>query len=423
MDFKYKPSSEEFKKDPHFAYDIMRQEQPVYMTSAGTVVLTRYNDIVRTLRNPKSSVDFLNNSTGSSADIWVKIQELRKNNPLIGNFVTMLRADDPDHARMKNLTIPYFSGNAVLGMAKTIEGLVDKYIKALPSTKNVAISEQLTKHIPIDLIMSILKFPMEDKEQLVEWTDLLTFILEPVHHKNEGLKNTQEIMPKMYLYFKEKIDERRRNPLENDVITDLLTKDVNGQFLEEKEVISTVGILLVAGIETVVFFLANAIYALASNPKAKEQWIEITSKARQRGDGFYTDKEALNAVDELLRHSGSVGFTSRVNLEDFEYENNGEIVTVPAGTVINCVLLAANRDPEIFTNPHSIDLYRDNANRHITFSAGVHYCLGASLGKLEALILLDKLFNTFPNLMVVNEPTWKDRMTFRGIDNLKLDLS
>jgi cytochrome P450 len=125
-----------------------------------------------------------------------------------------------------------------------------------------------------------------------------------------------------------------------------------------------------------------------------------------------------NAIDELLRYDGPVQQTVRVPLEPVRF---GE-VEIPAGTTVMTVLGAANHDPEVFDEPSQLRLDRPNAGRHLAFAGGVHYCLGASLAKLEASIAIGTLIRRFPAVELAGEPSWRDRLTIRGVDRLPLGL-
>jgi len=126
----------------------------------------------------------------------------------------------------------------------------------------------------------------------------------------------------------------------------------------------------------------------------------------------------VNAVDELLRFDGPVQQTVRVPLVDVEYGG----VTVPANTMVMTVLGSASHDPEVFEDPETLRLDRPNANRHLGFAAGVHYCLGSSLAKLEASVAITSLIRRFPAVVLDGEPHWRDRLTIRGVDHLPVAL-
>jgi cytochrome P450 len=125
-------------------------------------------------------------------------------------------------------------------------------------------------------------------------------------------------------------------------------------------------------------------------------------------------------VDELLRFDGPVQQTVRVPMVPVTYETSSGPITVEPGTVVTTVLGAANHDPRMFEMPHRLDLSRTNASRHMAFAAGIHYCLGSSLAKLEAEIAVGSLITRFPTMTPVGDISWRDRLTIRGVDRLEL---
>ncbi|HEY4333354.1 MAG TPA: cytochrome P450, partial [Ilumatobacteraceae bacterium] len=135
---------------------------------------------------------------------------------------------------------------------------------------------------------------------------------------------------------------------------------------------------------------------------------------------LWRDNPAIDAVavDELLRFDGPVQLTVRVPIVPVTYRD----VTVEAGTVVMAVLGAADHDPAMFEDPHRLRLDRPNANRHVALSAGIHYCLGASLAKLEAQVAIASTIRRFPDIDLAGEPGWRDRLTIRGVDHLPLSL-
>lgn len=423
MTFRYKPSSEEFQNDPHSVYEEMRENHPIYFTHNKYVVLTRYDDVATTLRNPKVSVQFMDYCTGKAAEYVKPIKELREQNPIIGHFTTMLRVDDPAHDRMKHLTIKHFSHANILNLAGHIENLVEKRIADIRGKDAVDIADLVSRHIPVDVTFIILGLPDDDKELLTHWAHALTTIVEPLQSSTDGIQNVLHLMDDVVTYLVNKIEERRANPKENDVVTDLLFGTYAGEPLPYEEIVSTVGLLFMAGIETTLFFLANALHALTVDEKARQDWINICAEARKSGDGFYTDKTVLNAIDELMRYCGSVWMTGRVNLDDLHYHADGQDFVVPSGSIVHPIMAAANRDPRVFENPNTIDLFRHNAAKQLGFGAGPHYCLGSHLARLEAAILLDRVFTEFPNITLAEKPVWRKRVSFRGIENLLVNLN
>ncbi len=202
------------------------------------------------------------------------------------------------------------------------------------------------------------------------------------------------------------IIERRRIDPGNDLLSGLLAVEDDGDTLSPEELISFVVLLYVAGHETTVNLIGNGTLALLRNPDQLRRW---------RADPGLDS----TAVDELLRYDGPVQHTIRVAIQPLVYAgaHDDEVVVEPGQTVLT-VLGAANHDPAVFDDPHTLRLDRTNAGKHTAFSAGVHYCLGASLAKLEAEVAITRLIRRFGTIDLAGEPHWRDRITIRGVDRL-----
>lgn len=418
MNFKYNPSSPEFQRDPHSTYEYMREHCPVYVSKNGFVVLTRYNDVASTLRNSKMSVQYTDYAEGGAAEYLSRMKDIQKRNPLIGNWRTMLRVDDPLHDKLKKFALPLFSSANVLKIAKDIEKIVETNIDTALSKNRADIVYEVALKTAQDTVCYLVDVPDEDRDQICSWADSLTMVFEPLQSSTEGIDNVEKLLPEVISYLHTQVQKRVTTPRQGDIITSLLNDTIDGHKLEYTEVIGMVAMMFVAGIETATYFMANSINTLLTVPGAREQLLEIIDEVRTTGSNPYTDPKLNNAVEELLRYNGSVWQTSRVNLEDTDYDNNGETVTVPRGSMITVSLASANRDPRVFENPNVLDLRRENARKNIGFSAGAHYCLGANIAKVQASALLMLLFSKFPNINLLEDATWRNRYTFRGVEHL-----
>lgn len=205
------------------------------------------------------------------------------------------------------------------------------------------------------------------------------------------------------------IEQRRRNP-GDDLLSALIQAEEQGDRLSPAELLSFVILLYVAGHETTVNLIGNGTLALLRNPDEMRRWAADPSLD-------------TGAIDELLRFDGPVQQTVRVPMVDVTYPGlDGNDVVVSKGTMVMTVLGSASHDPSVFDEPELLRLDRPNANRHLGFAAGVHYCLGASLAKLEASVAITSLIRRFPALELAGEPNWRDRLTIRGVDHLPLSV-
>jgi cytochrome P450 len=266
--------------------------------------------------------------------------------------------------------------------------------------------DELAFPVPFLVISELLDMPTDRADELRRWSSALTTGLEPATSL-EDLTASETAITQLVPYLIEVIEERRTNP-GDDLLSALLAVEDEGDTLSHEELISFVVLLYVAGHETTVNLIGNGVLALLRNRDQLEKW---------RND---PSLDAI-AVDELLRFDGPVQHTVRVAMSPIRVEGaDRDIIIVEPGHVMLTVLGAANHDPAMFDDPHRLILDRPNAGRHTSFSAGAHYCLGASLAKLEASVAITRLIRRFEQIELAGEPHWRDRITIRGVDHLPL---
>ena len=195
----------------------------------------------------------------------------------------------------------------------------------------------------------------------------------------------------------------------DDMLSSLIAVEEQGERMTNNELIAFVVLLYIAGHETTVNLIGNSVFALLKHPSQLEA---------VRQNSFTT-----NTVDELLRFDGPVQHTTRTPLVDVSFTVGSQQITINKGSLVLASLGAANHDASVFNNPHSLDFGRENSNRHLAFSAGIHYCLGAALAKLETEVAVGSLISRFKNIEIIGEPQWRDRLTIRGVSRLDLSVS
>ena len=248
--------------------------------------------------------------------------------------------------------------------------------------------------------------PTDRAEDMRDWSQLITLALEPTSTM-EDLARTDEAFAQLIPYLFSVIEDRRAHP-GDDLLSALLAVEDDGDTLSLEELISFVVLLYIAGHETTVNLIGNSINALLKFPDQLSLWNK-------------TPSVTTRAIDELLRFDGPVQQTVRVPIVPVTYQTlNGPLVVEP-GTIVTTLLGAGNHDPAMFDDPNTLRLDRTNSNRHLAFAGGIHYCLGASLAKLEAEIAVGSIVSRFPNMKAVGDITWRDRLTIRGVDHLQLE--
>ena len=268
--------------------------------------------------------------------------------------------------------------------------------------------DELAFPVPFQVISDMLAIPADRADEMREWSQLLTAALEPTTTL-ETLDAADEAIGKMRPYLHDVIEQRRRN-LGDDVLSALLVAEEEGDRLSAEELLSFVVLLYVAGHETTVNLIGNGMLALLRHPDQLDRWRHDPSLD-------------ANAIDELLRFDGPVQHTVRVAMTPVTYGEGEQQVTVEPHQSVLCVLGAANHDPTVFDDPHTLRLDRHNANRHLAFAAGIHYCLGASLARLEATVAIGRLIRRFDSIELRGEPTFRDRLTIRGVDKMPLTVA
>ena len=400
---RWDPSDPAFRADPYPTYELLQRERPAYQVPGGSLVVTRYDDVVRTLRSNDFSRDVDANATIRDDEVARRRRERRR-----GGAKTILNLDPPDHTRLRRLVSQAFTPSAIERLRPRIQSMVDTVLDRAAARGSMELVDELAFPVPFQVISELLDMPTDRADELREWSQALTAALEPnatLAVFDAADAAIGELVPHLVTV----IEERRRAP-GDDLLSGLLAVEDGGDRLSPAELIAFVTLLYVAGHETTVNLVGNGVLALLRHPDELARWRDDPSL-----DG--------RAVDELLRYDGPVQHTVRVAMTDVAYDDgHGGTVVVGRGDTVLAVLGAANHDPSVFDDPHRLHLDRPNASRHVAFSAGIHYCLGASLAKLEAEVVLTSLVRRFPDLRLGDEPRWRDRLTIRGVDHLRLAL-
>ena len=398
-DVSFNPFDPEFRKNPHPFYDRLRTEEPVHRTPLGFVVLTRYEDVVNTLRNNDFSRDIEVNANLPESPT----RKFRRENE---RSKSMLNLDPPDHTRLRRLVSKSFTPSAIEKLRPRIQQLVDDALANAKRTGHLELVEELAFPVPFLVISDLLAMPTERGEELREWSQIITATLEPTTGVEE-LEKGQEAIAKMRPYLEEIIQHRRRN-MGDDMLSSLIAVEEQGEKLNNDELMSFVILLYIAGHETTVNLIGNSVHALLTHP--------------EQLDVMRRESCTPNMVDELLRFNGPVQHTIRTPLVDISIPVNGQEMLIKKGSLVLASLGAGNHDPSVFSNPHQLDFSRSNSNRHLAFAAGVHYCLGASLAKLETEVAVGTLVKTFKSIEFDSQPEWRDRLTIRGVSKFELNV-
>jgi cytochrome P450 len=385
-------ASSEFKANPFPFYTRLRNEAPVYRTKLPdkrTVwLITRYEDVLAILKDGRFSKD----RTKAQAQPWMPGMF----KPLMHN---MLDLDAPDHTRLRGLVHTVFTARLIENLRGRVQSLADELLNHFEARGRIELVREYAVEIPTTIIAEMLGVPVKDRLKFRKWSNAGTA-------SSASRFGILKAIPDIVLfirYVRSLVRTRRANP-ENDLISALALAEQAGDHLNEDELLAMIVLLLVAGYETTVNLIGNGVLALLEKPDQLD---------RLRNDPTLIK----SGVEELLRHSGPLETaTERYPREDTSVAG----VTIPRGELVLAVLASANRDVQQFETPDGLDLGRE-PNPHVAFGYGMHYCLGASLARLEAQIAIATLFRRVPNLKLAIPPNslrWKRGLVLRGLESL-----
>ncbi len=401
----FNPFDPAFRANPYPVYDRLRTDDPVHVTPFGFTVLTRYEDVARTVRGVEFARDVEQHGPPPVDPAAIARLERRRASLARGESAkVILNLDPPDHTRLRRLVSVAFTPSVIERLRPRIQQLVDDIFDRAAECGSMELVDELAFPVPFQVISEMLDLPTDRSDEIRDWSQAITISLEPTVTEAQ-IEQAERAIDELNGFLREVVDHRRTH-LGDDLLSALIQVEEGGDRLSTVELLSFVNLLYIAGHETTVNLIGNGMLALLRNPDQLTMW-------RNNPD------LDTSAVDELLRFDGPVQQTVRVPLVDVTYGD----VTVAANSLVLTVLGAANHDPTVFDDPHTLRLDRSNANRHLGFAGGIHYCLGASLAKLEASVALTTLIRRFPNVEMTGEPTWRDRLTIRGVDHLPLSLT
>ena len=319
----------------------------------------------------------------------------------VSSFMTQ---NPPEHTRLRRFAAPAFTTRSVerlrLRVTDRVNALLDKIIGA----GEINLVEAFANPLPFGLICEILGIPVTDRALVKRCSDIIALGLDPDFLvPQEIVAQRVHDMLEIAAYFRELAAERRRRP-QQDLMSALVKAGDGGDALTPAEVVATCTLFLVAGHASTSSFIASGVLALLDHPD---------QLALIRGEPDLT----ANAVEELLRYDAPVQTLFRTALADVTL---GDTV-VPAGTKVMALLGAANRDPGQFADPDRLDLTR-TGSRHLSFSQGTHFCLGAMLARLQATIALRCLMDRTSIVELADQPRWKPNFSLRGPESLPVTL-
>jgi len=316
---------------------------------------------------------------------------------------SMLAVDPPQHTKYRRLVSKVFTARAVAAMEPRIVDIADELLDRMARERSVDLVEQFAGPLPVRIIAEILGVPPSMHRQMLEWGNAAAVTLDPML-TYRSFRGAAVALRAMHGWLDEHLRALRRNP-GDDLLSKLATFEDEGERLDDVELRATALLVTGAGFETTVNLIGNGVAALLAN----RAQLDVL-----RDDPSYWD----NAADEVLRYDSPVQVTVRHAAEDTVVAGH----QVPRGQFITLMLGGANRDPAVFADPHRFDVRRENAREHLGFSAGIHFCLGASLARLEGATALRMLFDRFPDLALDGQPVRRPLRVLRGFESFPVRL-
>ncbi len=387
----FNPMDPEFVADPYPTYHRLRTEDPVHHSPLGFWVLTRYEDVVAVLLDPRCAKEPI---------AALVAARLGATTPGIG--LSMLDRDPPDHTRLRGLVNKAFTPRVVELLRPHIQQIVDGLLDQVEGAGSMDLIEDFAYPLPVVVICEMLGVPAGDRQRFKAWgldiaRGLDALLLPP---DSDVAKRSSAARHAFADYFRELIAERRASP-RGDLLSALIAAEEAGDTLSEDELLATCILLLVAGHETTVNLIGNGTLALLRHPAELRRLRENPALIG-------------SAVEELLRYDGPVQRTARVPSAHVTIGGR----TIGTGEMVLPFIGAADRDPAQFPDPDRLDITRTD-NRHIAFGWGIHFCLGAPLARVEGQIAINTLVRRLPNLALATEaPEYRQSLTLRGLKTL-----
>ena len=396
----YNPFDPGFAADPYPQYAAMREGDPVHRTPLEFWVLFKYEDIARFLKDPTLSVED-RNARPSAIDQM--IMDAVGDRAERGTH-TMLNLDPPDHTRLRKLVTKAFTPRVIENLRPRIQAMVAEMLDHAEKRGEMDLIADYAFPLPFAVISEMLGVPAVDGDKLRGWSGLIVRSLEPIIDTNLAIA-IADASDHMYEYVGEMIEKKRKEPAD-DLLSALISAEEQGDALTDDELQEQVLLLYIAGHETTVNLIGNGVLALLRNRDQLE---------RLRADASLIP----NAVEELLRYDSPVQMSRRITLKDVEIRGT----LIEEGSFCGVSLASANRDRDRWgPDADTLDVTRADASHHLSFGGGVHYCLGASLARVEGQVAIGTLVDRFATIEPAADPEWNGRINLRGLERLPLTL-
>jgi hypothetical protein len=386
----YDPYSHELHEDPYPVYRTLRDEHPLYYCEArGVWVLSRFDDVWDAVHDPRTF--------SSGQGVFPGMGEYNPDQML----PVMIMMDPPRHTQLRSLVNRAFTRRRIADREEAIRAIARDLVEALADAGGGDLVEDLAKPLPTIVIADLLGVPREDRKAFRHWSDQL---IQDNPDDPTAMAMAMEGGASLLAYFADLIAERRRSP-RDDLLTALITAEIDEEHLSEDELFGMCVLLLVAGNETTTNLVSNSAVLFAQHP---DQWRAVV-----------VDPSLLpGAVEESLRCDSPVQALARTSTRPVEIHGT----MMDEGDKVLLVYGSANRDDREFSEPDTFDIER-SVERQLAFGHGIHFCLGAPLARLEAQIAYSELLRRSPEWTVTGPPERLHSGPIRGLVHLPVSMN
>ncbi len=385
--------------DPYGYFGHLRETDPLHWNARSELwIVTRYEDLVWLVRHHElfSSAVIKSDQRppyppidAEDRGLFDEVRHFRSDQ--------LVEQDRPAHTTMREAVHEYFTPTAMESWRPFVRAAVAELLDEVAPKGRMDVLQALAAPLPVRIITHMMGVPSEDRDHLRALADKLLYINRGESYR---MKPLMEGIRAMMEYVEPKVGQRAEKP-ENDFISVLAAAEKNGVFTRHQVLVNT-ALLLFAGHETTMNLICNGTLALLCHP---DQWARLTA------DPAGTVRVA---TEEILRYDPPVKSTQRIAAADVERHGK----QIRKGDRIRWIMAAANRDPRIFENPDRFDLSR-SPNPHVSFGSGIHYCLGATLARVEGQEVFRALAERFPDLWLDTDVLeYQPSIQFRSLKSL-----
>ena len=373
---------------PHLS-ELRSHNKPIWHPELQLFLAATHRDANEVLRNKSLGRVYIDKSPQSE---WQVFNWLHSD--------SILDSEPPKHTRLRGLVLKAFNRNRIEALRPVILQITNQLLANIKeSKKEFDLIADFAEPLPVKVIAHLLGFPLEDEHFLRPWSQAIVKMYEvnpPIEHQIAAQRASSEFAD----YVRDLMQKRKVSP-SDDLITELAQVQDSGQRLSEQELIATCILLLNAGHEASVNGFGNGMVALLNHLEQRDILFNNP------------DEYSQTAIEEFLRYDSPLQFFERTAISDLEISG----VSIKAGQKVVSLLGSANRDETVFSNAENFDVTR-GANPHIGFGAGIHFCLGAPLARMEMSVSLPALLKTFNKLELIDQPTRRETFSLRGYEKI-----